>query len=196
MNLRELVTRRGTDRVDGGLKMSMKLQSLRRRARRVVRTWAAAWEKRLASDAPGEVAGFVPRRAERGMSLVEIMVVVVIMGLVASVVGVAVFNALGKAQVDAAKVQISGFGDALDMYKLQYRKYPSTAEGLQALTQSRDGSPPVMEALPKDPWGNEYVYVYPGSRNTGGFDIISYGADGAQGGGDDVGNWEEAAAPQ
>jgi general secretion pathway protein G len=137
-----------------------------------------------------------PRASERGMSLVEVMVVVVIMGLVASVVGVAVFNALGKAQRDTAKNQISQLADALDMYKLNYRKYPSTGEGLQSLAQSRGGTPPVMESVPKDPWGNDYVYIFPGQRNTNSFDLMSYGADGAQGGGDDVGNWEEAAVPQ
>src|SRR5262245_25280579 len=93
------------------------------------------------------------RRGERGMTLVEIMVVVVIMSLVAGVVGVAVFNALENAQKKTTETQIRQLADSLDIYRLQYRRYPSTAEGLGALTQSKDGGKPVMESLPKDPWG-------------------------------------------
>ena len=129
------------------------------------------------------------RRRQRGMTLVEIMVVVVIMSLVAGVVGVAVFNALGKAQADTARTQIRQLADALDIYKLQHRKYPSTGEGLAALTQSKDGAKPVMDSLPKDPWGNDYVYINPGQHNSSGFDIMSYGEDGVAGGTDDIGNW-------
>lgn len=131
-----------------------------------------------------------PRPGERGMSLVEVMVVVVIMGLVASVVGVAVFNALGNAQRDVAATQIKQLSDSLDIYKLQHRKYPSTAEGLQALVQPKGNAKPVMDQLPQDPWGNDYVYIFPGTHNTGGFDLLSYGPDGAQGGGDDITNWQ------
>src|SRR5690606_19990638 len=119
--------------------------------------------------------------------------VVVIMSLVAGVVGVAVFNALERAQIDTATTQIRQLSDSLDIYRLQHRRYPSTAEGLSALTQSKDGSKPVMESLPKDPWGNDYVYVFPGVRNPSSFDLMSYGPDGVQGG-DDIGNWTNAGA--
>lgn len=130
-------------------------------------------------------------RWQRGMSLVEVMVVLVIMGLVTSVIGVAVFNALGSAEVKTAKTQIANISDALDMYRLQHRRYPTTAEGLSALVQAKDGAAPVMDLLPKDPWGQDYVYIQPGQRNPGKFDLFSKGKDGAQGGGDDVGNWED-----
>lgn len=129
-------------------------------------------------------------KAERGMTLVEIMVVVVIIGLVTSVVGVAVFNQLQNAQAKTAKTQIQQIANALDMYKLSYRQYPSTAEGLQALVTPRDGGAPVMNSIPEDPWGRPYVYIYPGQNNPRGFDLYSYGPDGAAGGGDDITNWE------
>ena len=133
------------------------------------------------------------RRRQRGMTLVEIMVVLVIMALVTGVVGAAVFSALEQAMIDTAKTQISQIGDALDLYRLSNRKYPSSAEGLTALVQSKNGRKPVMDSLPQDPWGHDYVYVNPGSRNPNGYDLFSYGPDEAQGTADDIGNWAEAA---
>ena len=129
-------------------------------------------------------------KGERGMTLVEIMVVVVIISLVTGVVGVAVFNQLQKAQVETARTQITKISEALELYKLSTRKYPATGEGLAALTQPAGGGKPVMASIPQDPWGNEYVYIFPGNHNSGGgFDLMSYGPDGVQGGGDDIGNW-------
>lgn len=133
-------------------------------------------------------------KAERGMTLVEIMVVVVIIGLVAGVVGVSVFNSLQTAQSKTAKTQIQQIANALDMYKLSYRQYPTTAEGLQALVAPKDGASSIMPNVPEDPWGKAYVYIYPGQNNPRGFDLYSYGPDGVQGGGDDVANWESAQA--
>jgi general secretion pathway protein G len=127
----------------------------------------------------------VIRQAERGMTLVEIMVVVVIIGLVTSVVGVAVFGQLSKAQVKTAQTHMAQIANALDMYKLSYRQYPSTAEGLQALAAPKDGGSAVMPTVPQDPWGKDYVYIYPGQTNPRGFDLYSYGPDGVQGN-DDV----------
>lgn len=126
------------------------------------------------------------RLAERGMTLVEIMVVVVIIGLVTSLVGVAVFSQLEEAKIHTGRTQMKNISDALDLYRLSHRKYPSTGEGLAALTQSSGRSQPVMPAIPRDPWGNDYVYIFPGTKNSGGFDIMSYGSDGVQGGGDDI----------
>ncbi len=128
------------------------------------------------------------RKGERGMTLVEIMVVVVIMSLVAGVVGVAVFNALENAQKSTAGTQIKQIQNSLDIYRLQHRKYPSTGEGLNALVQSVNGAKPVMDMLPKDPWGADYVYIYPGTHRQGSFDLMSYGPDGVQGA-DDITNW-------
>lgn len=133
------------------------------------------------------------RRAQAGMTLIEIMVVVVIISLVAGVVGVAVLQRLGDAQKKIAYTQIHQLAEALDLYRLSTNKYPSTAEGLGALVQPKDNVRPFLPAVPKDPWGNDYVYVFPGVHNPGSFDLMSYGADGVQGGGDDVGNWDQAA---
>ena len=123
------------------------------------------------------------------MTLVEIMVVLTIIALTASFIGVAVFEQLKKAEMKAAKTQISQIAAALDLYKLEYRKYPSAGEGLQALTTPSGKSAPVMDSMPLDPWQKDYVYVYPGTHNPNGFDLFSYGPDGGSGGGDDIGNW-------
>jgi general secretion pathway protein G len=132
------------------------------------------------------------RRHQRGMSLVEIMVVLVIIGLVTSVVGVAVFARLEEAERRTASSQIKQVAEALDLYRLSLRRYPSTGEGLQALTSPKGGEKPFMREIPKDPWNNDYVYVQPGSHNPDSFDLMSYGPDGVQGGTDDVGNWDQA----
>ena len=151
-------------------------------------------QKRLAAHRARSLSVRPVRRGRiaRGMTLIEIMVVVVIISLVAGVVGVAVLQRLGDAQKRIAYTQIRQLSDALDLYKLSTNRYPSTAEGLGALAAPKDGSKPFLQAVPKDPWGNEYVYVFPGSHNQGSFDLYSYGPDGVQGGGDDVGNWESA----
>lgn len=128
------------------------------------------------------------RAAERGMTLVEIMVVVVIISLVTGIVGVTVFNQLQRAQVETARTQIRSLSDALELYKLALRQYPSTGEGLNALVAPKNNEKPFLQAVPKDPWGNDYVYINPGTRNANGFDLMSYGADGVQSE-DDVGNW-------
>lgn len=133
------------------------------------------------------------RRRQRGMTLVEIMVVVVIISLVAGVVGVAVLNRLADAQKKVAQTQMKQIADALELYKLSFRSYPSTGEGLAALASPKGNERPFLPSVPKDPWGNDYVYIYPGTHNQGGFDIMSYGADGVQGGNDDIANWEQAA---
>ena len=128
--------------------------------------------------------------AQRGMTLIEIMVVVVIISLVAGVVGVSVLQRMGDAQRKIAFTQIHQLADALDLYRLSTNKYPSSAEGLHALVSPKDGVRPFLPQVPKDPWGNDYVYTFPGVHNPGGFDLMSYGPDGVAGGGDDVGNWE------
>jgi general secretion pathway protein G len=133
------------------------------------------------------------RAAQRGMTLIEIMVVVVIISLVAGVVGVSVLQRLGDAQRKLAYTQIHQLADALDLYRLSTNKYPSTSEGLQALVSPKEGVKPFLPNVPKDPWGNDYVYIYPGVHNPGSFDLMSYGNDGVAGGGDDVGNWDQTA---
>jgi len=131
------------------------------------------------------------RRRERGMTLVEIMVVVVIISLVTGVVGVAVFGRLKDAQIQTTQTQIKAIADALDHYKLSFRKYPSTAEGLSVLAAPKGKQEPFMNQIPKDAWDNSFVYIFPGSHNSGSFDLLSYGPDGSSGGSDDIGNWSQ-----
>ena len=128
------------------------------------------------------------RAPQRGMTLVEIMVVVVIIGLIAGVVSVQVFGQLEDANIKTAQTQIKSVENALDLYRLSNRGYPSTAEGLGVLRHPKSGAP-VMSEIPKDPWGNDFIYLYPGTQNAGKFDLMSYGPDGVQGGRDDIGNW-------
>ena len=126
------------------------------------------------------------KRGERGFTLVEILVVITIIGLIMGVVGPQVLDRLTDSKVKAAKIQIESFTSALDLYFLDIGRYPSSSEGLGALVQ-RPGSTaswngPYLRgaAVPSDPWGNTYVYRAPGRQ--GPYDIISYGADGQEGG--------------
>ncbi|MHB1844073.1 MAG: type II secretion system major pseudopilin GspG [Deltaproteobacteria bacterium] len=119
----------------------------------------------------------------RGMTLIEIMVVVAILGMIAGVVGVAVMGRFAEAKRSTADLDIKGFEDGLRLYKLKHSRFPTTAEGLGALYSERylDGE------LKKDPWGNDYVYLSPGTVHPDSYDILSYGADGKPGGdGDDA----------
>lgn len=113
------------------------------------------------------------RRRERGMTLIEIMVVITILGLIAAAVGVAVIPKLGEAKTQTARTDIHAVKQALDLYKVRKGKYPDTATGLKALVDTQN-----LERMPKDPWGNDYVYTLEGGKPT----IVSYGADGQAGG--------------
>ena len=137
------------------------------------------------------------RRAQRGFTLLELLVVLVILGLLAAVAGPQVMKHVGGAKSSTAKLQIEEFGAALDMYKLEVGRYPNTQEGLQALSEAPSGATnwngPYLKkkTVPKDPWGNDYHFESPGQH--GAFDIFSYGADNREGGeGDDkdVVNWQ------
>jgi len=139
------------------------------------------------------------RSLQRGFTLIEIMVVVVIMGVLAALVVPKLLNRTGESKVAAAKVDISTIMQALKLYKLDNQRYPSTEQGLQALLTKPTTGPAAngwkaggyLEKMPKDPWGNPYQYVSPGIH--GEVDVISLGADGAPGGtGDDadIGSWE------
>ncbi len=129
-------------------------------------------------------------RALRGMSLLEIMVVITLIGLVTAAIGVAVINQLGEGQKDAARNQAYEIAKSLDIYKLQNGSYPSTAQGLSVLVTPPKGKA-IMEQMPQDPWGNEYIYLNPGQKNATKFDIRSKGNDGIEGNEDDVGNWQD-----
>jgi general secretion pathway protein G len=126
-------------------------------------------------------------RRARGMTLIEILVVLV---LLAVITGIVAGNFIGKgekAKADAAKIEIGQISQTLDLYKLELGRYPSTQEGLQALITAPTGVPnwngPYWKknSVPKDPWGTEYRYTAPAS-NGAPYEIISYGADGKEGG--------------
>jgi general secretion pathway protein G len=112
-------------------------------------------------------------RRQRGMTLVEIMVVLVILGLIATAVVVAVVPKLAEARHDRAVLDISNIQQALDLYKIKKGTYPDTASGLKVLVDTQN-----LPTMPKDPWGNDYTYMNEGGKPN----IISYGADGQPGG--------------
>jgi general secretion pathway protein G len=126
------------------------------------------------------------RRRQRGFTLVELLVVITIIGLIMGLVGPRVLNYLTESKAKAAKIQIESLSSALDLYFLDVGRYPNTSEGLAALVK-RPGSSPAWNGpylkgglVPADPWGNPYVYRSPGEH--GSYDIISYAADGQEGG--------------
>ena len=135
----------------------------------------------------------------RGFTLLELLVVMVIIGLLAGFVAPRYFAQVGKSQVKVAKAQIDALDKALDEFRLDMGRYPTTEEGLNALitppanVRSWDG-PYLKKGLPIDPWGHPYVYRFPGQFNAGSPDVISYGLDGNEGGGDDVTNAGAQAA--
>ena len=126
------------------------------------------------------------RRSDRGFTLVEMLVVITIISLIMALVGPRVLNYLTDAKIKTAKIQIASFENALDLYYLDANRYPSTSEGLRALVERPGGTAvwtgPYLKGntVPNDPWGKPYVYRSPGEH--GPYDIMSYGADGQQGG--------------
>lgn len=114
-------------------------------------------------------------RTERGFTLLELLVVIVIIGLLAGYVAPRYFSQVGKSEIQVARAQIDALDKALDQYRLEKRRYPTTEEGLAAL------QPYLKKGLPNDPWGRPYVYRVPGERG-GEYDVFSYGRDGKPGG--------------
>ncbi|RYZ36484.1 MAG: type II secretion system protein GspG [Myxococcaceae bacterium] len=113
------------------------------------------------------------RRRNRGMTLIEIMVVITILGLIAAAVGVAVIPKLEEAKQDTARLDIRNIQSAMKLYYTKKGNYPDTATGLKALVDTQN-----LERMPTDPWGKEYVYMNEGGKPV----ITSYGADGNPGG--------------
>ncbi|MBW2099401.1 MAG: type II secretion system major pseudopilin GspG [Deltaproteobacteria bacterium] len=136
-----------------------------------------------------------------GFTLIELMVVIVILGILASLIVPRLMGRTDDAKIVKAKIQIESLETALKLYKLDNGMYPDTEQGLQALVEPPDtgilpkkwkkGGYLEKGRVPKDPWGNEFIYLSPGVHDD--FDIISYGADGVSGGEDknsDINSWE------
>ncbi len=140
----------------------------------------------------------LPASRVRGFTLIEIMVVVVILGILATLVAPAILGKVDEARVAKAQQDIRALETALDLYRLDNFRYPTTDQGLQALV-TRPDDPQIrnwkpggyIKQLMKDPWGNDYLYLEPGNRGLA-FDLWTYGADGQEGGegtAADIGNW-------
>ncbi len=140
----------------------------------------------------------LPAVGQRGFTLIEIMVVVVIIGILAALVGPKLFGQVDRARISAAKAEISTIENAMKFYRLDNFVYPSSEQGIEALV-TKPNDPNVknwnpggyLERLPKDPWGNPYLYRNPGTQ--GEIDVLTLGADGVEGGegnNADIGNWD------
>jgi general secretion pathway protein G len=145
----------------------------------------------------GRRSGSSSIAAIRGMTLIEILVVLTLIGIVMGIVGGNYLGQGEKAKAKAAKIEIEQIGQTLDLFRLEVGRYPTTQEGLQALITAPTGIPnwngPYWKknTLPKDPWTNEYKYASPGQH--GAYDLWSYGADGKEGGegvNKDITSWE------
>ena len=137
-------------------------------------------------------------RGNRGFSLLELLVVLLLLGAFAGIFAPKIFGQAEKAKQKAAKLEIDQIGQGLDLYKLEIGRYPTSQEGLQALMVAPSGvsnwNGPYLKrnTVPKDPWNNEYKFVSPGDQNRP-YDIISFGSDSKEGGdsdGKDITSWQ------
>lgn len=142
------------------------------------------------------------RNATSGFTLIELLVVIAILGILATIAGPRLIGQQDKAKVGATRVQIKELETALDLYMNDNGTYPASEQGLESLRR-KPTSPPepinwqgpyLVKPVPKDPWGNDYVYAYPGTHEGFDYDLMSYGKDGKEGGegwNADITNWSE-----
>lgn len=139
------------------------------------------------------------QKMQRGFTLIEILVVITILAILGALVVPKIMNRPNEARVVAARQDIRSIVQAMKLYKLDNGRYPSTEQGLKALVEKPNAAPVpnnwktggYLEKLPKDPWGGDYLFLSPGIK--GEIDVMSYGADGQQGGTEsdaDIGSWD------
>jgi len=132
----------------------------------------------------------------RGFTLIELLLVLVILATLAAIVVPKFTRRTEQAKLTAAATEISNIELALDTFEVDCGRYPTTEEGLKALVEQPSNAdswygPYIKRGLPRDPWGNTYVYRCPGRHNSSGYDLYSFGPDGQDGGGDDIDNWSQ-----
>jgi general secretion pathway protein G len=142
-------------------------------------------------------------RQTRGFTLIEIMAVVLIIGLLSTLVGLAIFPQIDKSRVNTTRAQIKMLDAALETYRMDNAKFPTSEQGLEALITEPEGVINYQPGgylrerrIPDDAWGNPYQYESPGQHNKHSYDLWSHGADGSAGGEGvdaDIGNWAEDA---
>ena len=128
------------------------------------------------------------RKGQRGMTLLEIMIVIAILGLLASVIVVAVMNQFENAKINTSKLKLKNVESALNQYKVQVGDFPTQNEGLRALLNPPHGLKPFFKGkdVPRDDFGNEFLYYNPPRKGGGPFEVVSKGADGKEGTEDDI----------
>jgi general secretion pathway protein G len=134
------------------------------------------------------------KQRRRGFTLIELLLVLVILGVLAGIVVPRFGGQTERARETAAQTQISTFRTALDAYEVDMGNYPKGKDGLKELVEQPRNvknwrGPYLQSAIPKDPWGNDYIYECPGKHNPSTYDVMSMGKDGRVGGDDDVTNW-------
>ena len=140
-------------------------------------------------------------RNRRGFTLIEILVVIIVLGLLAALVGPRILGRVSEAKSATARTQIELLGLGLDSYRLDNGGYPTTEQGLAALNEKPAGEPVPLnwrgpylrKAIPLDPWGRPYIYRSPGQSNPSGYDLLTLGRDGQPGGNDedaDITSWK------
>jgi general secretion pathway protein G len=147
------------------------------------------------STLPQETQNSSPRRS--GFTLVEMLLVLVILATLAAIVVPKFAGRSQQAKETAARSQIASFEMALDAFEVDNGYFPAGPDGLRELVQApadaADWRGPYLKkpVIPVDPWGNQYIYAYPGRENPDGYDLLCLGADGREGGTDDIANWED-----